>query len=301
MAYYSDEDRRRAAAKRKLNSQFREIRKSPEDVYDIFGITVPHVTQRPTLAEYGLHEGIEEQLKQEDEVYIAKEKTSRKTVAFIVSLIIVALFWFIMSQANEASHPENYSSDGRLTNNAIAWGGAVVSIGGFFGIIGLWAWAFDVKPKQTSRHSQFESYRTQLGYYEYWQRRKQKDYWNGMGGHQFENAVANLFRNIGFTATVSKSGGDGGVDIVLEKGARRIAVQCKRYKNPVGPHVIRDLWGTMNHLDFNEGCIVTTTGFTKGVTEFAQSRDIFLIDLNDIIRATARDGEAYLSKQIGER
>lgn len=55
-----------------------------------------------------------------------------------------------------------------------------------------------------------------------------------MGGHQFENAVANLFRNIGFTATVSKSGGDGGVDIVLEKGARRIAVQCKRYKNSVG-------------------------------------------------------------------
>lgn len=57
----------------------------------------------------------------------------------------------------------------------------------------------------------------------------------------------------------------------------------------------------MNHLDFNEGCIVTTTGFTKGVTEFAQSRDIFLIDLNDILRATAQDGEAYLSKQIGER
>lgn len=148
MAYYSDEDRRRAAAKRKLNSQFREVRKSPEDVYDIFGITVPHVTQRPTLAEYGLHEGIEEQLKaQEDEVYIAKEKTSRKTVVFIVSFIIVALFWFIMSQANETSHPENYSSDGRLTNNAVAcavqWYLLVASSASL--VYG--AWAFDVKPK----------------------------------------------------------------------------------------------------------------------------------------------------------
>lgn len=301
MAYYSEEDRRRAAVKRKLNSQIRQLRESPEDSYDIFGVTVPHVTHRPTMAEYGLYEGIEEELKQEDEIYIADEKTYRKILAFVFTIIIVALFWFIMSQANQTSNPENYSTDGRLTNNAVAWGGAIVSIGGLFGIILIWSWAFDVKPKQTSRHSQLESYRTQLGYYEYWQRRRQKDYWNGMSGHQFENAVANLFRNVGFIATVSKSGGDGGVDIVLEKGARRIAVQCKRYKNSVGPHVIRDLWGTMNHLNFNEGCIVTTTGFTKGVTDFAQSRDIFLIDLNDILRATAQDGEAYLSKQIGER
>jgi predicted Mrr-cat superfamily restriction endonuclease len=188
-----------------------------------------------------------------------------------------------------------------LTNSAIAWGEGILSLGGLFGGIAMWAWAFDVKPKKTYERTQYEEYETQLGYYQYWQRRKQKNYWNGMDGHQFVNAVANLFRNIGFTANVSKVGGDGGVDIVLQKEDRRIAVQCKRYKNPVGPHVIRDLWGTMNHIGFDEGCIVTTTGFTKGVTDFAQDKGIFLVDLNDILKATAQDGEAYLSKRIGER
>jgi hypothetical protein len=57
----------------------------------------------------------------------------------------------------------------------------------------------------------------------------------------------------------------------------------------------------MNHMGFNEGCIVTTTGFTKGVTDFAHDKCIFLIDLNDILKATNQDGQAHLLKQIGER
>jgi HJR/Mrr/RecB family endonuclease len=122
-----------------------------------------------------------------------------------------------------------------------------------------------------------------------------------MTGHAFEQAVANLFRGIGFTAEVSNRGGDGGVDISLQKANRRIAVQCKRYKSVVGPHVIRDLWGTMHYLSFNEGCIVTTTGFTKGVTEFARDKNIYLIDLNVILRATSEGGDRYLRKQIGEK
>jgi hypothetical protein len=56
----------------------------------------------------------------------------------------------------------------------------------------------------------------------------------------------------------------------------------------------------MNHLGFDEGCIVTTTGFTKGVTDFAHDKGIFLIDLDDILRATDRGGEGYLMKRIGE-
>lgn len=56
----------------------------------------------------------------------------------------------------------------------------------------------------------------------------------------------------------------------------------------------------MNYLGFDEGCIVTTTGFTKGVTSFAEEKNIFLIDLNDILKATGEDGELYLRRQIGE-
>ncbi len=299
MAYYTDEDRQRAAAKRKLNSQFRQLINSPEDTYDILGVTVPRVSRKPNLSEYGLSDGVEERLRQVDEEYIRSEESKRKTIAFFVTIALIGLFMLLMSQANQTTHPENFE-DGRLINNTIAWGGAVLSIGGFFGLISLWGWAFDVKPKETHEHVQYKKYKEQLSYYEYWQRKNNKDHWNKMSGHAFEQAVANLFRNIGFTAEVSNRGGDGGIDIILQKAHRRIAVQCKRYKSSVGPHVIRDLWGTMHYLGFDEGCIVTTTGFTKGVTSFAEEKGIFLIDLNDILKATAEGGEEHLSKRIGD-
>lgn len=299
MVYYTDEQRQRAAATRKRNQQFRQLMNSPEDAFDILGVTVPHVTQRPTLDEYGLPANIEEELKHVDEEYVRNEKSKRKIIALIVTAILIGLFFYVTSLSNETNHPEFYNN-GQLTNNVVAWSGAIVSVGGLLGIIGIWGWSFDAKPKETYKHTQLKKYKEQLSYFEYWQRKHSKEHWNKMTGHAFEQAVANLFRNIGFTAEVSNRGGDGGVDIILQKGQRRIAVQCKRYKSSVGPHVIRDLWGTMNYLGFNEGCIVTTTGFTKGVTSFAEDKKVFLIDLNDILKATAEDGEVYLRKQIGE-
>ena len=174
-------------------------------------------------------------------------------------------------------------------------------LGAFIGLPVLWTWVFRIKTKKTHEHLQYEKYREKLTYYEYWQRKNSKEHWNKMTGFAFEQAVANLFRNIvGFDAEVSTRGGDGGVDIILRKAHRRIAVQCKRYKNAVGPHVIRDLWGTMQYLGFKEGCIVTTSSFTKGVISFAENKAIFLIDLNDILRATAKGGDMYLKKHIGE-
>lgn len=300
MAYYTDEDRRRAAARRKLNQQFRQLRNSPEDFYDIMGVNVPRVTQKPEMADFGLTEGIEERLKFADELSVSEEKSNRKIFASAITLIVICAIVYVFKQMNETTHPENYLN-GQLINTALGWWGGILTIGGLFGGFALWGWVFDVKPKQTFEHTQYKRYKDQLSYFNHWQRKQDKNHWNKMTGHGFEQAVANLFRDIGFTAQVSKRGGDGGIDIVLQKQGRKIAVQCKRYKSSVGPHVIRDLWGTMHALGFDEGCIVTTTGFTKGVVDFARGKSIYLIDLTDILKATGDEEGAYLLSHIGER
>jgi len=296
--YYTEEDRKRAAASRQRNQQFRELMKSPEDFYDIMGVSVPRVTTRPTLEEYGLTPDVEERLKHADDEYVQREKSSRKLSALVITAALIGLFFWFMNQGSQTAHPENYT-DGRLTNNFIAWGGAVSSLGGMAGIAYAWGWATSVKPKQTYEHQRLGSYKQQLSYYDYWQRKQSKNHWNRMDGHSYEQAIANVFRDIGFTAEVSKRGGDGGVDIVLRHGQRTIAVQCKRYKSAVGPHVARDLWGTMHHLGYEEGCIVTTTGFTKGVQDFVHGKNIRLIDLNDILRSTGDNGSEYLRRKMG--
>ncbi|CAN5408293.1 hypothetical protein BH10PAT3_BH10PAT3_5610 [soil metagenome] len=278
MAYYSDEDRKRAAAKRKLNSQFRQLMKSPEDAYDILGVSVPKVSQKPQLSDYGLLNDIEQTIENMDSKSVHEKKANRQTIFWSILIILTAICAY-------------YAGIGTTLGMLLALS---IFIAGFYFAI------TDVKPTQTTLHKQYNDYKTQMGYYDYWQRKKSKDHWNTMTGHGFEQAVANLFRNIGFTAEVSNRGGDGGIDIILQNARRRIAVQCKRYKSTVGPHVIRDLWGTMNYLGFDEGCIVTTTGFTKSVTDFAKDKRIFLIDLNDILKATGDNEGVYLRRQIGE-
>ena len=54
--------------------------------------------------------------------------------------------------------------------------------------------------------------------FKYWQYIKQRNYWESMDGHQFENTVASIYRALGFKVIISKQGGDGGIDIILSKG-----------------------------------------------------------------------------------
>jgi hypothetical protein len=290
MAYYTEEDRRKATATRKRNQQFRQLMRAPEDALDIWGVKVPKVSIRPRLDEYGISEHTEEQLKQLDKDSLSKKKSERATLIISVQAVVFLICWWIGSKIpnqNPGSHISSF------------WIGV-----GLFSVIGIWVGAGlgeiigKATPEKSPLHDQWEEYNNQLRYYEYWQRKKDKNHWNRMSGHAFEQAVANLFRNIGFTAEASKRGGDGGVDIILEKANRKIAVQCKRYKKSVGPHVVRDLWGTMNYLGYDEGCIVTTTGFTSGVQSFASDKNIYLIDLNDILRGVNDDTNTYLSRKI---
>lgn len=129
----------------------------------------------------------------------------------------------------------------------------------------------------------YVQYQDDLRAYQYWKQIQTIDYWMRLDGHQFEDAVASVFRHFGYDAKVSKRGGDGGIDIVLKKNGQRTAVQCKAHAKPIGPSVARDLLGTMAHLGFNKGIIVSRSGFTAGTRDFVREEPIQLMNLNDIL------------------
>lgn len=119
--------------------------------------------------------------------------------------------------------------------------------------------------------------------YQYWTRRKKKEYWLKLSGREFENELSVLYKKQGYSAVVSSQGGDQGIDIVLLKNNKKTIVQCKAHNKPVGPAVARDFYGTMIHHRVKSGIIASTTGFTKGVYEFIKGKDIKLITVNEII------------------
>ncbi len=119
-------------------------------------------------------------------------------------------------------------------------------------------------------------------YEEWWQRTKIQ-FWQSLSGRSFEHELAALFRRSGLKAEVTSASGDKGVDIWLVRNGRKVPVQCKALKNPVGPAAARELFGTMQHFGVEEGILASVSGFTRGVFEYAQGKPIDLMSVQEIV------------------
>ena len=114
-------------------------------------------------------------------------------------------------------------------------------------------------------------------------KRKQHQYWMSLDAYEFEKEIALLFEKQGYRAYVTKGSGDGGIDIELVKSGEKGIVQCKRYKNKVGPGPIRDLYGTMRAGKYKYGFIACPSGFSDKAYEFSKGKKIKLIGLKRIL------------------
>ncbi|MAU00889.1 MAG: hypothetical protein CL608_27405 [Anaerolineaceae bacterium] len=95
----------------------------------------------------------------------------------------------------------------------------------------------------------------------------------------FERYVARLFRQKGYKAAVRGRSGDLGVDLVLTRqGGKRAIVQCKRYRNTIGPDIVRELYGTLIHEGVSHAFLVTTADISESARAWAQGKPMTLID-----------------------
>lgn len=95
----------------------------------------------------------------------------------------------------------------------------------------------------------------------------------------FEHYVAELFEQRGYKVEVRGRAGDLGVDLMLtQNDGRRAIVQCKRYRHPIGPEIVRELFGTMLHERAAHGFLVTTAEISEGARTWAADKPITLID-----------------------
>lgn len=120
-----------------------------------------------------------------------------------------------------------------------------------------------------------------------------------LDGEQFEQELGALFRHLGFDVESTPKTGDQGIDLLLRKDGKTTVVQCKAHQSPVGPAIIRDLYGTMVAFGADNAVLACTGGFTKGVREFAQGKPIILYSATDIARL-AEDALQRRTERGGE-
>jgi restriction system protein len=106
---------------------------------------------------------------------------------------------------------------------------------------------------------------------------------------EFEQYTARLFRQKGYKVQLRGRSGDKGVDLMVERaGGKRAIVQCKRYRHPVGPDVIRELYGTLIHERVAHAFLVTTADISNSARQWAAGKPMTLIDGDLLLQISER-------------
>ena len=111
----------------------------------------------------------------------------------------------------------------------------------------------------------------------------QESYWKSLRSVQFEKALANLYRNLGYSVQETKGSGDEGIDLILRKNNKETIVQCKGHEKPIGVGAIRDLCGAMTHARVERAVLACPAGFTDGVRKFADGKPIELLTAKELV------------------
>lgn len=105
-----------------------------------------------------------------------------------------------------------------------------------------------------------------------------------MSWQDFEFLVGEYFRRRLFNVKKSKSGADGGVDLIATKGTEKYLVQCKNWKGrKVDVNIVRDLLGAMVGVGATSGFVVTSGEFTKDAIDFAKANNVLTLNGKELL------------------
>ncbi len=111
-----------------------------------------------------------------------------------------------------------------------------------------------------------------------------------MSGHDFERFLERLFGDLGYKSKKTKGSGDYGVDLLLERDGRLIAVQAKRYKSKVNLKAVQEVVSGKAHYNADEAWVVTNSYFAPSAYKLAKSNKVVLINRNDLISLIKKRG-----------
>jgi hypothetical protein len=117
-----------------------------------------------------------------------------------------------------------------------------------------------------------------------------------LDGHQFEAAIVELFRRLGYSTERGKLTNDEGRDIVARKDGATIVVECKHQKANVGRPVVQKLHSAADTFGRQQatiatGIIVTTGGFSPEAVQYIH-QNALRIELWDYAKLVERGREA---------
>ena len=108
--------------------------------------------------------------------------------------------------------------------------------------------------------------------------------WWELKGIPFEEFLAEVLREHGYQAQLTKASSDQGVDVIATRGQRRIAIQAKGYPSgsSISNDVVLKVVGGMKFYNCNLCAVITNSHFTRAAEQAAQGVSCYLIDRESI-------------------
>ena len=104
-------------------------------------------------------------------------------------------------------------------------------------------------------------------------------YQNVKDGYEFEEYVANLYKELGYKIEeVTKKSGDQGADVIAYKNNIKYVIQVKFYNNPVGNKAVQEVVGAKGMYKADKGIVITNSTFTQSAIELAKANNIELVN-----------------------
>jgi restriction system protein len=100
---------------------------------------------------------------------------------------------------------------------------------------------------------------------------------DAMTGTEFENYVAARLRRAGWQVTFTPVTGDYGVDLIANKEAKSVAIQCKRHGNSVGVAAVQQVVSGARHHGCTKSIVVSNREFTPAAKKLAFTHGCQLI------------------------
>lgn len=119
-----------------------------------------------------------------------------------------------------------------------------------------------------------------------------------MGGDEFEQLIASVFERRGYVVRRTPGTRDYGVDLIIERGANRIAVQCKRRRldTALGPSAVQEVYSGKEFYQCTRALVVTNVALSEQARAMAERLGVEVWE-RDRLTAELAEGQKRLTWQ----
>jgi HJR/Mrr/RecB family endonuclease len=103
-----------------------------------------------------------------------------------------------------------------------------------------------------------------------------------MSGVEFEKLIAKRLQDDGWTTRLTRRTGDQGLDLFAFDEEFRVAIQCKRYTEPVSNGAVQEVHAAADVLKATHAVVIVSSRYTDSAIALATTLGVILLTIDQL-------------------